>query len=552
MLMKYPPKLFLILIYLVVFDLGAQTNDNVILKAMHDELKRSMDMRDTGHDKPFFISYGINDLTNFSVYASLGAIIQSGESRNRSKSVRVLVGDYEFNDESLDNNTFSEGTAREIQLPSDDDYYGIRRALWTTTDAVYRGAAQKYRKHQNTLKEQQKTVTDLPHRTFARVPLVKKADFHIPVTLDKAVLEDYCRKVSAVFKRYPGMESSDVMISITTGDDYFVNSEGTSVVKPYQFAVLQCRAQLKTTMGEPIDESLVHYARSPEEFPKVENMIAEATTMAEKLIKTAKAQPLEDEYTGPVLFIGSAVADLFSSALFSFKESLVASNAIMSANDFRPEATGLLDSRIGKNIIDNSITIKAKTKLKKSENEILIGSYEVDDEGVVPPDEMVLVEKGVLKDLLNDRSLTRHGQTSNGHSSGAGVLEITSAKQSSEKELKATLIETAVKDGLDFAIIVRSSGGMRANMLEIWRVDLETGAEELLRPAHLPALSLKDLRRIAGASSVQHISNVSAGEAVLTSFICPSALLLETVDIAPLKLPYLEEDIVYVPSPLKP
>lgn len=540
---------FISISYLCPSDLFAQ-GDETILRAMQDELKRSMDMRETGYDKPFFISYGLTDVRSYSVYATLGAIVQSEESNNRGKSLRVLVGGYDFNDESLDNDTHSESAGVEIQLPADDDYAGIRRAYWTTTDAIYRGAAQKYRKHQQTLKEQHKKIEELPHRTFARVPVVKNIAPREDYNIRKAELEAYCRKLSAVFKEFPGMESSDVLINVLMGRDYFINSEGTVVVRPYHLAMLQCRAELKTSHGEPITESIVHYAVSPSDFPKLETMIGLAKEMAIKLQSVAKSPGLDEEYSGPVLFMGSAVAGTLASTLFGYRETLVASNDIASSTDQRPENNSLFDARIGKSIMDNSITVTAKPKLRKFGNVSLLGAYDVDEEGVEPADELVLVDKGILKNQLNDRSLTREGQAANGHAGGPAVVEVSTTKSAPEPALKQSLIALAKAEGLPYAIIVRESGDVRGNMAEIWKVDLESGAETLLRPAQVRKLSFKDLRKITGASAVQQAYNVPAGEGSLTSIICPSAVLLERIDVIPLRLPYLADDIVYVPSPL--
>lgn len=524
--------------------------DEAILRAMQDELRRNMEIRETGYDKPFFISYGLTDVSSYSVYASLGAIVQSEESGNRGKAMRVLVGDYNFNDESLDNDSGSEPSGAEIQLPLDDDYAGIRRAYWTTTDAVYRGAAQKFRKHQQTLKEQHKKIEEIPHRTFARTPVVKVIAPWEDYTIPKSDIEQYCRKVSAVFKDYPGMESSDVVINVLQGRDYFINSEGTVVVRPYRLAMLQCRAELKTTHGEPIIESIVHYAESPTEFPAAESMITQVKSMIAKLQAVASSDAMEDEYSGPVLFMGSAVASTLTSTLFSYRETLVASNDIASVSDSRPESTSLLDARIGKLIMDNTITIKAKPKQKKFGNVVLLGAYDVDEEGVVPADELILVDKGILKSQLNDRSITREGQQANGHAGGPAVIDVSSSKGTTEKALKQSLIKLAADEGLPYAIIVRESGDVRGNMAEVWQVDLATGAETLLRPAQVRRLSLKDLRKVSGISSTQQAYNVPAGEGALTSIICPSAMLLERIDVVPLRLPYEKEDTEYVSSPL--
>lgn len=515
-------------------------------------MKRSMtEMKYEGHDKPFFISYGIADTKNFNVYTTLGAIVQSGEFQSRSKSVRVLVGDYEFNDESLDNNLFSDPAANEIQLPVDDDYFGIRRALWTTTDVVYKGAAQKYKKHQATLKEQNKSLKDVPHRTFAKVPAIQSVKPPSSYSLDKKKWDHYSKEISTVFSAYPELESSDVMMNVTYGSQYFVNSERTVIVKPYHISVIQCRAQIKTEKGEPVFENIVHYANLPEDLPSLEKLKGECKALADKLMYLRKAKALDEEYSGPVLFVGSSVAQLFASPLFSFRETLVSSNAIMNTNEFRPEAAASLDSRVGKLIIDNSLTVKARPSVGKFKEKILPGSYEIDDEGVVPKDELILVEKGVLKNLLNDRSLTKEGQVANGHSTGPAVIEISSNNTLPGEVLKTALIAAAKKQGLEFALIIKENESISEGMAEVWKVDLETGAEELLRSAQLKGISLKNLRRIAGIGKDQQAYTIQTSDGNLASFIVPDAVLLDDIDVTPLTLPYLENDEIYVKSPLK-
>ncbi len=529
---------------------GHAQNDDIILRALKDELRRSMELRETGYDNPFFISYGLTDAKVHYVYASHGAIVQSSGIPNRAKSMRILVGSYAFNDESLDNDSFTAPAASEIQVPIDDDYDGIRRAFWATTDAVYRGAAQKFRKHQQTLKDQNRKLDDIPHRTFGRVPQLNHIAPSPTYVDDRKQMEDICRRMSLVFKTHPGMESSDVMMNFTAGKDYFINSEGTVVVKPFSLAVLQCRVELKTPRGESLTESLEYYASTPEEFPAIQKLLADANTMATKLEAQVKSPALEDEYSGPVLFLGSAVANVFTSALFSYSESLVASDDIPVAGEYRTDNASLLDTRIGKPIIDNILTIKATPKRKKFDGQSLLAAYDVDDEGVMPPDELILVDKGTLLNQLNDRSLTRKEQKPNGHAAGPAVIDVSASHGSSEEVLKKKLIELAITEDMPFALIVRRSGDVRGNMAEVWKVDLATGHETLMRPSQVRYLSLRELRRVAGCSNTQMAHNTSVGEGALMSLICPSALLLERVDVIPLQTPYQEEQSVFVPSPL--
>ncbi|AYB31372.1 metallopeptidase TldD-related protein [Chryseolinea soli] len=531
--------------------LCAQERESVILKAMKDEMKRTMtDAKYEGHDKPFYISYGINDRHVFTAQATLGALIRSDAFQSRNKSVRLLVGNYTFNDESLDNNLTSPPNANDLSVPLDDDYYGIRRALWASTDVVYKGAAQKYKKHQLTLKEENKKLEDLPHREFATVPVVTKIDFAKPFNLNQEHWNKYTKELSAVFKSYPDIEGSAVALTITYGDEYFVNSEGTTIVKPFTTVYLQCGAYMETEKGEPFFDNLVRYARTPEELPSLADMKAEVEKMARKLTTSKDNVALEEEYNGPVLFLGPAVAEIFSNAFFSYRDNLVASNTLTSTMDRNEGSTGM-DAKIGKLFIDNAFTVTARTSLQKFNNTSLLGSYDIDDEGVVPQENLVLIEKGILKNQLNDRSLTKTGQVANGHASGPGVLEVSTSNGQTTQALKQALIDAAKKDGLEFALIARkiSSGG--DGVPEIYKVNLETGKEELLRSARMGSGGLKNLKRVPAVGKEKQVVNLQTSGGSLVSFIVPDALLLDNMDAAPLRIPYQEENKIYISSPLK-
>lgn len=530
----------------------AQNSEPVVLQAMQDELKRSMtELKYEGHEAPFFISYGIADVTNYSAYAVLGALVQSGEYKNRDKSVRILVGNYEFNDESLNNNSYSDPASADVALPTDDDYNGIRRALWATTDAVYRGAAEQYKKHQATLKEKDKKISDVPHRELAKVAVVRKVEAVRSYSLDKAKWDNYCRQLSAVFIAYPDLKSSKVSINISQGTQYFVNSEGTTVVIPFTRAMLHCRIEVKNKNGDVAFDNIGYQVTAPEDLPSIEKVQAEAKAMAERLIKSGDEITLEDDYSGPVLFIGAATVQVFSNIFLTSRDGLMATDNIPNINENRPDAGNTMDNRIGKIIVDNSLSIYARAPLRKFNGETLLGSYNIDEEGVVPADQLVLVEKGILKNLMNDRSLSRPGQTATGHANGPGVLEVVSDKGISQQALKQALIETARKEGLDFAIIVRESSESGQGISKFYKVDLATGKEELLRRVRLGSVALKNLKRIAGVSKQQRVYTNEVGSNGLVSFIVPDALLLNDMELSPVHIPAREPDVTYIESPLK-
>lgn len=210
-------SLFFLLSVILTCSLSAQqANDDVILKAMQDELNRNMkELKLPNYDKPFFIMYGITDQKTYSITSTLGSILQSSEHPLRFRSnTRILVGDYSFNDESLEDNLSSPGTALDISLPLDDDYFGIRRSLWSSTDKVYRDAARHFLKHQQTLKESGKSLADIPHRSFGKGKAITLLSNLRPYPLDKLTWEAKIKKLSAIFLKHPSILYSTVFFNL--------------------------------------------------------------------------------------------------------------------------------------------------------------------------------------------------------------------------------------------------------------------------------------------------------------------------------------------------
>jgi predicted Zn-dependent protease len=534
-------------IALTVIALAASAqDDNIILRAMNDEMKRSMtELALPGYEKPFFISYTVTDSRELAINASLGALVRSTAFPGRVKDVRVMVGNYDFNDESLDVSNNQVGQLNEINIPIDNDYNGIRRAFWTTTDAVYRAAAKSYKDNVAFLKEQKKELKDVPHRSFAKAPVTKINKLKKPTVVDRQKLEFLAKELSGIFKSYSDIVSSGVFISVIETDNYFINSEGTEIATTDFTVAISANAQVKTDEGEFIFDHISHRVLSLEKLPDAETLRKEVKQMADRLTTLKKTDVFKDSYTGPVLFVGTAAADVFSNSLFSFGESFSASKNITNGYS-------AADSKLGKKVVDDRFTIKSVPKMKSFNDTELLGSYEVDAEGVVPPDELVLVEGGILKNLFSDRTITKEGQTSNGHGSGPGVISVSANSGVSLDKLKEQLIETAKEEGLEYALIVKhfSAGGVRS--VNTYKVSLKDGKEELIRSANVRTMNLKSLKKVLGVSNEQIVRNTEVGRfGSSISLIAPSAILLEEVEVEGARSnPFLDKE-VYVENPVK-
>ena len=537
---------------------GQSKHEDVILQAMQDELDRNMkELRLPDHEKPFFIMYNVQDRTSYDITATLGSIVQSSERPARFKSnTRILVGDYSFNDESLDDNLTSAPSALEISLPIDADYLGIRRALWSSTDKVYRDAARHFLKHQQTLKESGKKLDELPHRSFAKGEAIKLVSTVQPYKFDRSAWESKLKDLSSIFLKHPDILYSGVVMQFGEGHNYMVNSEGVVAKIPFQKTSLIVIAQGKNEAGEFVVDQLIHEARTPEKLPSMDKVKSDIEKMISDIGNQLTLPKLEDEYNGPVLLEGSAVAGVFSTVLFEGTETVYASNFVPRISGFQYSGSNTgMDNKIGKNIISESITVKAKPRLKLYDGVDLLGSFDIDDEGISPPDELMIVEKGVLRNLLNDRTITNVNQTANGFSSGPGVVEVTTTFKNTEKELREKLLTAAKAEGLDYALIIRQSP-LLMGVVNVYKISVSDGKEQLMRNALLSEVNFRTLRRLLGASDSYQGHNLNTSRFLNPgasgpgmSYIVPKAMLVESLDIKPFEMPALKEED-YVSNPL--
>lgn len=548
---------FLVSLLVWIATNGQDSGHDPLLRAMQDEIDRNLKgLRQPGYDAPFFIMYGIQDQKMYTIGATLGSLSESSESSNRFKTTtRVLVGDYQFNDESLEDNLHSSPTVLEIGLPIDGDYEGVRRAFWSATDKIYRDAARHFKKHQEALRETGKTLDQIPHRSFAQAPPVRMVSTMEPYSFNKKEWEGRARQLSALFLKDPNIRNSGVMLRYVEGYRYLINTEGTVARVPFRNTTLFIGAQSRNSEGEFAMVNSLYLTETPGELPSVEELTPIVAKLVDDLKKQADVPVLDEEYVGPVLIMGAPVADLWSMALFDGGESIMANDNIAKLTGYQFDRDVMsLDGKIGKNLINQAITVKAKPHLKSYQGVRLLGSFDIDNEGVVPGEEVTIFEKGVLRNLLNNRTITNPSQAANGFASGPGVLEISVDKQMTNDELKELLIARAKEEGLDYALIVRESPAAGMGMMNIYKVSVSDGSEQLMRNGLFSRPGLKTMRQLLGASSTSSAHNIGGrggfnGMGSVMSVICPDAILMGEMEIAPFGMPVLKEED-YIPNPL--
>jgi predicted Zn-dependent protease len=571
---------------------GTKTSDltarDIIYKAMKDELSRNIDeLKLENLQKPFFISYTIRDVKVTEIVATLGSIEKSTEEQDRNHLVRVMVGDYQVNDENyLDFGVAGSGSSlisNADKLPLDNNYYSIRRALWIATDNVYKDAAEQFARKLATIKQQVLSQQESECADFTRAEVVRSIEPPREFNIKIADWENIARELSATFSEYPDIFASKVRIYFYRGDEYFINSEGSETIKPLTLAAIQITALTQALDGKNLGDHLLYYQNIPDELPTRKKIVEEIKKMAENLIDLRSAPVFDDYYTGPVLFEGQAVAELFIQRFFSQVNGLLAFRKPLASDKhtqfFLNRNIGeTLDKRTGKRIIGKELTIKALPGLKEFAAKDLIGHYRIDAEGVQPSGEVILVENGILKTFLNNRVPTMTVKSSNGHqrsiigrvsvnqiSTGPSVIMVHSSHPVSEKKLKQELLQLAKEEGLEYALIIkkikspvdcsdlsldlsRQSFGRSpsneqpvAQPIYLAKININSGKEELVRCADFSGISIAALRQMGGIAKSQVVYNTLAPvnqygridnwSGIPASFIVPGMLLLKELEV---------------------
>lgn len=551
-----------------------------IERAMTDELRRAQsELRLQGLADPFFISYTVTDQYKLDIQASYGSLISSNEDRDRRQNVRLMVGDYQLNDENFSDNSggfFSTGGA-DNTLPIDDDYTGIRRSLWLSTDDLFKAANETFTKKKAALQNKQlaEDVKDLPD--FAKAPVANVVEPPLTLNVDRAVYENMARELSEIFKQYPDIQSSKVTFVFSEAYQFITNTEGTRARKP----VLLCEVRAQATSqavqdGEPVSLAFNTVSKLPSELPSKAELVRRVTELAKNITALRTAPRFDDkEYTGPVLFEEEAGPQMFVENLIprfaAKREDVLGGGGV--GDLFGGAKNASLKEKLNTRVLPKTMSVTDDPYHKSHGGKTMLGYYAVDDEGVAPAKSLKLVENGMLKTLYMTRTPTKELREPNGHARSLvgsmpgmgemppspGVVHITDAKGMTDKEMRKQLFERAKDNGYSFALIVRQiatglvasedaplnindlmSGGKFVIPTLLYKVDIKTGKEQLVRGAEITLPTARDWREIISSKEIATenvlVPSATAGlftfsARVASSYIGPRSVLCPELEV---------------------
>ena len=522
---------------------GAPAED-VVFKAVNDELARSMTLRLPEIDTPYFIQYEVVDSTNYRLTASYGALEQSHQRQSR-----ILVSQLRVGADSLDNSNLAggrSGLSASVSLPVDDDYLALRQAIWRTTDGQYKEAVETLTRKRALLKE--RNLEDRPADFSKASPTTAIRD-RVQLSFARTTWENYVRRLSARFCDFASIQSGDVDLLASGETRYLVNSEGSRLRDSQTEVLLRINMEAQAEDGQRLADHLSFYAPTPEQLPAVEQVLSEIDQLAKQLTAGIQA-PLLDEYAGPVLFDGLAATQLFRQLL---SRGFTGQPDPVGAPRRSAQSSESFETRLGKRILPTSFQVYDDPREPKFETTFLAGHYLWDDEAV-PAQRVNLVVDGKLEAFVMSRNPTRQFAQSNGHGrrggaetprAALGCLYIESNKGLSSADLKQQLLEAAATEGLKFGLRITGlqsrSGGDAGNRsrrggaasrvvgdpIYAFKVFVSDGHEEPVRGCEFASFDIQSLRKVLAAGSARTVQNLVLGSTPSSSIIAPAVLIGE-------------------------
>jgi len=489
-----------------------------ILKAMREELERSkVQLKMENVAAPYYIEYRLADVDQYEAEAAFGAMRESQRTHQRSVRVVVRVGDYK------QDSYFAQGMGVADLAPLDNDPIALRHQLWLATDQAYKFASEALANKKAVLSQYTK---DQPFDDFAKAPALQSIAPVAKLEFEPRPWEERLVKATALFRTDMKIQSLTANIRFHAENEYFVNTEGTITRQGHAVYFAMISGATQADDGMKLERSPYYSAGTLKELPSAEKFQADTAKMLETLKNLREAPVVEEEYRGPVLFSSDASSDVFNG--------MIGGNVI----GRRPKpgeskrTEGAFASSWKSRVLPTFISVKDDPTLKTFGGQTLIGSYEIDDEGV-RASTVSLIENGELVNYLMGREPIRDFPDSNGHGRGApgqapapniGNLIVESKEAKSPEELKKKLIEICRDQGKPFGYFVDTLSGYNPRLL--YRVYEKDGHKELVRGAVFNELDVRTLRNDLIAIGNDPLVSNREGQ-IPTTVIAPSILFDE-------------------------
>jgi TldD protein len=492
---------------------------DAVLDALLTELDRSRaKLKMDQVAAPYYIEYRVNDVEEYQAEAAFGAVRESQRVRYRVLRVVVRIGDYK------QDSYYNQGMGETNILPLDDDPIALRHQIWLATDEAYKAAGEAFTEKQAALKQYSADAN--PVDDFAKAPIVADVEPTVTLQVDDIKWKKTLEDVTNLYRQYPDVQSVSASARFSAINEYLVNSEGTVTRSGKKTYNVGFNSSAQAADGMRLSRNPFWMFADAKELPTHDALLADARKTLDTLVALRQAPIVEEEYRGPVLFAPDAATDVVAS--------LIGANVLGRKPQLgRPNRTvGAFATSYKTRVLPNFLSVVDDPTLHDFQGKSLVGTYEVDDDGV-KAQPVTLVDNGTLVNYLVGRQPIRDFPASNGHGragTGAypapnlGVLVLKSKEAQSPDELKKRVIQMITEQGKPYGYRVETLGAGNSPRL-LYRV-YPDGHEELVRGAVFSELDVRALRSdLIAVGNDPLVSNRSGG--IATTVISPSLLFDE-------------------------
>lgn len=536
-------------------DDKAIVTDSVLFGAMKDEMKRTMSELSSRQSPGIsLLRYYLLDRKSYKTKASGGKLFFSNQSPGRNLALHLYVGDTLFSsNHNFDYSTLTSST----QIALEDNYNSIRRDLWLSTDLAYKIAMDLYRSKKDglttaNLSMEEKELNDMiPVKQPVFSSFESKGGF---ATLDD--ISAFTIELSSILDQGNMIFDSSIDLDAIDQVTYMVTSEGSQVKEPLGYISVLVQGKVRLDGDKVFHNSETIVVPFRDDATVKAYLTKRVKQFTESLISVKRSRQMDEDYIGPVLFEESAVSNLFAVSLvnyggiLSFRKPVPAKTSLMPIGMVSSSNVKTSADRVGKKLIDNNLSVVNWSSLKNFKGIPLVGSYNIDAEGISPADGIELVREGILKRHLSGSVPTlkssestgsvRFGFLSTSASVGLspGILEFKAKHTMTDARLRKELLKLAKNEGLDYAYVVKRISKESQVLI---RLNVADGSEEVISGAEIQEIGLSNLRRIAGISKETSANNHTYRFSFPISVIHPNGIILEDIQINRKQLVSLKE-----------
>jgi len=506
---------------------------------LKDELSRSMRLlRRPGHPRLYFLSYLFRNERRESVRARLGAIVDHRVDARSHVFADVRVGSYRYDQVAqggLDDNDVEAESVRYIDMPAEASEDAYKVALWRLTEARYREAAEQFYERKSDELHYVDEARRLPSRVKARGEKAGKLSRFPDFDVDR--FTHTLRRASALLKKSPEIQVSEIELSASHRQQRFVSSEGADIAEQRAIFHLYAKFWMLAPGGHRIEQEVTLATSDLAELPDEEGIARLVRGRIDLLRALAKAPHLPS-FSGPVL-LAPVPAGLFFHEVVGHR---LEGSRLLSSD----EGATFANLR-GKPIAPRFVDIADDPTVDRFLGKSLIGGFRYDDEGRRAM-RAELVAGGVLKSFLTSAAPVPGQKDLNGHARSArherpisrmGNLFVTSREPLSQEALWDRFLAEIRRKKAPYGIFVRETLGgetetrsydfqaFKGEIMHAERVSPD-GKRELCRGVDFVGTPLSALDSLVALGDDVTVDNAYCGAEsgmIPVSTIAPSALM---------------------------